>query len=50
MIATLRTRALFHWESEQARKLAGQLYRTFSAYSYGRRTDRAFLCDTVRNR
>jgi len=35
MIATLRIQLLFHWESDQARQLAGQLYRTFSARPMG---------------
>ena len=34
MIA-LRIQVLFHWESEQARKLATSLYRTFSARPMG---------------
>lgn len=35
MIATLRIQVLFHWESDQARQLAGRLYRTFSARPMG---------------
>jgi hypothetical protein len=35
MIATLRIQVLFYWESQQARALAGRLYRTFSARPTG---------------
>jgi hypothetical protein len=35
MIATLGVQVLFHWESGQARQLAGRLYRTFSARPMG---------------
>src|SRR5215211_1337703 len=31
----LRIQVLFHWESQQARPLAGRLYRTFSARPTG---------------
>lgn len=35
MTATLRIQLLFNWESDQARQLAGRLYRTFSARPMG---------------
>jgi hypothetical protein len=35
MMATLRIQVLFHWESEEARRLASRLYRTFSARPTG---------------
>jgi hypothetical protein len=35
MTATLRIQVLFHWESEAARQLATQLYRTFSVRPMG---------------
>jgi hypothetical protein len=34
-MATLRIQVLFHWESQEARRLASRLYRTFSARPTG---------------
>jgi hypothetical protein len=34
-VIPLRIQVLFHWESEEARRLAGHLYRTFSARPTG---------------